>query len=115
MIQIDRSKIARVFYDKNDIIQCLACDGLINQTTQKDCPKFFHEAFSDIRYVCLCRYSSDINNTIVYEFTNGKLFNNTTDRIISTIFDCGSDINQCHVENCNNCNLHIVINHFKEV
>lgn len=114
MIQIDRSKIVRVFYNKEDILQCLTCDGIINQTNQKDCPKFFSHENSTIEFSCLGKYSSDIHRTIVYESTNGKLFNNTTDKIVSTIFNCGSDINQCHVEDCNNCNLHIVIEHFKE-
>lgn len=114
MIQIDRSKIVRIFYNKEDILKCLACDGIITQTTQKDCPKFFYSEDSDIEYTCLCKFSHDINNTIIYDSGMGKLFNNTTDKIVSTIYQCGSDINQCHVENCNNCNLHVIIEHFKE-
>ncbi len=114
MIQIDRSKIVRVFRNKEDVIQCLVCDGIINAETQTDCPKFISSEDDSISKDCLCKYSYDINRTIAYEPTNGKLFNNTTDKIVSTIFNCGSDINQCHVENCDKCNLNIVIEHFKE-
>ncbi len=108
MSNIDRNKIVRIFRDKNNMRYCLSCDGIINSTTQKKCPP----AFIEERHLCLCRYSDE--RVIIYSKELGKLFNNTTDEIISTIYNCGYDINQCHVENCDKCNLNIVIEHFKE-
>ena len=103
---IDRSKIVRVFRNKRNKFMCITCDGIINRNNQKICPN------AEEVPLCLCRYSND--GMITYASDKGNLFNNTTDKIVSTIYTCGSNINKCHVETCDNCNLNTVINHFKE-
>ena len=107
---IDRNKIVRIFRNKHNehnMPVCITCDGIIHRRDQKRCPIFLGE-----RYFCICKYSD--NGLIIHDPNAGKLFNNTTYKIISTIYDCGSDINRCHVLNCDNCNLMIVIKYFKE-
>ena len=104
---IDRSKIVRIFCNKSNKFKCIVCDGIINRRNQKDCPPFLQDS-----YACLCKYSND---RIIFDSNVGDLFNNTTDKIISTIYNCGHTIDQCHVQNCNECNLKIVIDKFKGV
>ena len=99
---IDRSKIVRIFRNEYDKLICITCDGIVNRQDQKRCPTFLGE-----NSFCLCKYSSD--GLILYNLKKGNLFNNTTDKIISTIYNCNSNINKCHVENCDNCNLKTVI------
>lgn len=101
---MDRNKIVRVFRDKNNKINCLICDGLINFNPIKLCPPLSKRE----SYACLCTSSND-DIRIRYSPTIGNLFNNTTDKIISTIYDCGSNTDKCNVTNCNRCNLKICI------
>ena len=103
---IDRSKIVRIFRNEYDKLICITCDGIISRRDQKRCPTFLGEHYS-----CLCKYS--INGMIVYNSNKGNLFNNTTDKIISTIYNCNSDINKCHVVNCDSCNLKTAIDRLR--
>ena len=99
---MDRSRIVRVFCGKDGHLKCIICDSIIDRRHQKSCPHFVEDG-----YICLCKYSD--NGLIVYDPNRGTLFNNTTDKIVSTIYNCGSNITKCHVENCDSCNLKIVI------
>lgn len=108
---MDRSKFVRRFKHDNNIY-CLICEGLLTDRKFGECP---------VRDICLCSYI-DASSTreriiIISKNIKDKLFDNTNDTIISTIFDCGDTIEKCQRERhsgttCERCNFTIAKNEY---
>lgn len=110
---MDRSKFVRRFkYARDDTIRCLICEGLLTDRKFGECP---------VQDTCLCSYT-DTNSyreriIIFPKNIKDKLFDNTKDTIISTIYDCGYTIERCQSEkhdgiDCKNCNFTMAKNEY---